>query len=201
MKFWHLVVGIIFIKKKTPIHPVPLGWIHLDSQSPSNSHVVPDLLHGFDAVPKRKKKEHPSGKYALQKRRKASCACSLRLHTFRCRILSKPAWIKLLSAPEKMKGFTMSSSTPVCLHRNNPRFLHTCGYPMLVLSKWLGDAWGRPKFVPKNTIRTSNRPALLASSLASAASPPAASSMASTVGHAHLVSQGVISCDIRVKHQ
>lgn len=34
-------------KKKTPIHPVPLGWIDLDSQSPSNSHVVPDLLHGF----------------------------------------------------------------------------------------------------------------------------------------------------------
>ena len=94
-----------------------------------------------------KKKEHPSGKYALQKRRKASCACSLRLHTFRCRILSKPAWIKLLSAPEKMKGFTMSSSTPVCLHRNNPRFLHaTCGYPMLVLSKWLGVG---PNLSPK----------------------------------------------------
>ena len=149
MKFRHLVVGIILYIKKTPIHPVPLGWIDLDSQSPSNSHVVPDLLHGFRT--KTQKKEHPSGKYALQKHRKASCACRLRLHTFRCRILSKPAWIKLLSAPEKMKGFTMSSSTPVCSHRNNPRFLHaTCGYPMRVWWPCTQQmAWGRPKFVPK----------------------------------------------------
>jgi hypothetical protein len=52
-----------------------------------------------------------------------------------------------------------------------------CGYDDLVLSKWLGVG---PNLSQKNTIRTSNRQALLASSLASAASPPAASSMAST---------------------
>lgn len=155
MKFWHLMVGIILIKKKklqsTRFHWAGLILIHNHQATAMLCLIFCMVLTRYQNA----KKEHPSGKYAPQKRRKASCACRLRLHTFRCRILSKPAWIKLLSAPEKMKGFTMSSSTPVCLHRNNPKFLHaTCGYPMLVLSKWLGVG---PNLSQKNTIRTSNR--------------------------------------------